>query len=46
MPKDLHGLSGVSLMRHCELNDALAMPMVKPVEKRRDPLAGLVLAGK
>ena len=46
MPTDLHGLPAVTLLRRRELDPAVAVPMVVPVDKRRHPLAGLVLAGK
>jgi len=43
---DLHGLSAVTLLRRHELDAAVAVPMVVPVDKRHHPLAGLVFAGK
>ena len=43
---DLDGLTAVTLLRRHELDAAVAVPMVVPVDKRRHPLAGLVLAGK
>jgi hypothetical protein len=43
---DLDGLSAVAVMGRHELDTAVAVPMVVPVDKRGHPLAGLVLAGK
>jgi hypothetical protein len=43
---DLDGLTAVTLLRRHELDAAVVVPMVVPIDKRRDPLAGLVLAGK
>ena len=46
MPADLYGLTEVTLLGSYELDAAVAVPMVVPVDKRRHPLAGLVLAGE
>ena len=46
MSTDLDSLTAMALMGRHELDAAVAVPMVVPVDKRRDPLAGLVLAGK
>ena len=43
---DVHGLATVSLHRSHELDCAVAVPVVVPVDKGRHPLACLVLAGK
>ena len=40
------GDTGVTLMGRDELDAAVAVPVVGPVDKHRHPLAGLVLAGK
>jgi len=43
---DIVGLSAVTLLRRHKLDAAVAVPIVVPVDKRRHPLAGLVLVGK
>ena len=43
---DLHGLSAVPLLRRHELDAAVAVPMVVPVDERGDPLTGLLFGSK
>ena len=43
---DLHGLAIVTLLRRHELDPAVAVLVVVPVDELGDPLTGLVLAGK
>jgi len=43
---DLQCITVVALVGRHELDAAVAVPMVVPVDKRRHPLAGLLLAGK
>jgi hypothetical protein len=42
----LDGLTALTLIGCDELDATLAVPMAVPIRKRRDPLTGLVLAGK
>ncbi len=46
VPADLRSLAIVTLLRRHELDPALPMPMVIPVDERSDPLTGLPFAGK
>ena len=46
MAADLHGLTAVTLLRRYELDTAVAVLVVVPVDKRRHPLTGLVFAGE
>lgn len=43
---DCAGGSAVTLMGRDEFDAAMAVPVVVPVDKRRHPLAGLVLAAE
>jgi hypothetical protein len=43
---DLYGLTAVTLLRRHELDNAMAVPLVLPVHKRRHPESGIDLAGK
>ena len=46
MTTDLDGLTAVALVGRHEFDAAMAVPVVVPVDKRRHPLAGLLLAAK
>lgn len=46
MVADPLGLTVVTLLRRYELDTAVAVLVVVPVDKRRQPLTGLVLAGE
>jgi hypothetical protein len=43
---DLHGLTAVTLLRRYELNAAVAVPMVVPIDERGAPLTGLLFGCK
>lgn len=45
MVANLDGLNDVTLLGRHELDAALEVPVFVPVDKRRQPLAGLALAG-
>ena len=46
MTADLHGISTVALVGSYELDAAVPLPVVVPVNKRRHPLAGSLRASK
>ena len=43
---DFNGLTAVTLLRRNELDAAVAVPVVVPVDKRHHPSAGLAFAAK
>ena len=46
IPADLNGVSAVTLLRRHELDAAVPVPMVVPVDERSDPFTGLLFGGK
>ena len=46
MPKDLHGMAAVTLLSRHELDPAVPVPIIVPVDKRSGPLTGLTFGGK
>lgn len=46
VPTDRHRLAAVALLGRHELDAALAVPVVVPVDERRHPYAGFLRTGK
>jgi len=46
VPADLCSLSIVTLLRRHEFDPAVTVPMVVPVDERRDPITGLPFGAK